>query len=801
MRIVSGPVMKWAGRIAGVLIVALLAAVAWLWQADRYQQDGMLRLAVLDAPVRVVRDEQGVPYVYAQSVDDAIRAQGFVTAQDRLFQIEFSRYLAHGRLAELIGPAGLESDLVLRVVGIPRHAARHAPLLGPAERRMRELYLEGMNAYITGHRDEHPVGLRLLGIAAEPWTLQDSVTLSYFLNWSSSVNWEAELIAQMIADRVGTARAAEIGQLTVNPDATAAPQSAAGSAVAGLGLTAGAPWLGGGGYTLPIGSNHWVMSGARSTRGAPVLANDPHLDARVLPGVWHPVGLFAPGVRAVGVSGPGLPGLAIGRTDRLAYGVTNAYGDATDLYIEREDPARPGHYLEGERSLPFEVLHDVIRVREGLDAQRFREVPLTVRLTRRGPIISDHGMGIAEGRLISLRWSVPEVLRPDDSGGTDLMFARSVAEAGIAVGRVNAPYNYVVADVDGNIAHFTAGRIPLRRRGDGSAPLPVTDGEDAWAGMIPWPEMPGATNPARGWVGNANHRTLPADYRYAYSTYFAASWRYRRMIELLDAPGTLAAEDHWRIQRDVRNEMAAAVVPMLADALLAREDTRGLGEILRAWDFEDDPAEPAPAVFQATWRHFARLTFADELGAELTAGMLEKGYVWQERLVQLALDNDGQWFDDVTTPAVETRDDLLVRAAQAAYAELSELLGPEPRDWRWGQLHTLTFFSPVLPGERLAALLGGGTHAQPGSGETLNRAIYAFDKPYGTQTIASMRFVADLADPDKVMNVLVGGASGRQFSAHLRDQTKAWLSGEPRYLWFSDEAISAHARHELQLTP
>lgn len=793
--------VRWVGGIVATLLLLFAAAMGYLWRADQYQQDGTLQLAVLQAPVRVLRDEQGIPYIHAASLDDAIRAQGFVTAQDRLLQMELSRYLAHGRLAELIGEAGLKSDIVLRVVGVPRHAARHAALLGPEERRFRELYLEGMNAYIEKYRHEHPVGLRLLGLTAEPWTLVDSVTLSYFLNWSSSVNMEAELLSQMIIDRVGPARGAQIGQLTVNPDAGDEYRADLRAGTPGLGLQPGALWFDAAVRAMPVGSNQWVMSGARSAGGAPILANDPHLDSRTLPGVWHPVGLFTPELRAVGVAGPGLPGLALGRTNRIAYGVTNAYGDVVDLYIEREDPARPGHYLEGERSIAFQLVREVIRVRDSRIAGGFREVPLTIRLTRRGPVISDHGMGLANGRVISLRWSVPEFMRSDDSGGTDVMLARNVAEARERIGRVNAPYNYVVADVDGNIGHFTAGRVPLRRRGDGSVPLAVADGEDAWAGVIPAAEMPSALNPARGWVGNANHRTLPAGYPYDYSTYFAASWRYRRMIELLDGTEALSAADHWRFQRDDRNVMAAAVAPLMAQALLRQPDTRTLGEILRDWNLVDDPQQVAPLIFQATWRHFARLTFADELGSELTGRLLDSSYYWQERLTRMVRDNDAVWFDDVTTGAIEGRDDIFVHAAREALQELEAKLGADPAGWRWGRLHTVSFFSPLLPGEIAAGLLGGGTHAKAGSGETIDRAMYRNARPYAAATIASLRFVADLADPDKVMAVLSGGASGRQFSRHLKDQSRAWLSGEPRYWWFSEAAIAGHARHQLLLTP
>ena len=215
------------------------------------------------------------------------------------------------------------------------------------------------------------------------------------------------------------------------------------------------------------------------------------------------------------------------------------------------------------------------------------------------------------------------------------MLARSVAEARRAVGRVNAPYNYVVADVDGNIAHLTAGRVPIRLRGDGSTPLPVTDGTDAWGGVIPWDQMPGVVNPPRGWAGTANQRTLPANYPYQYSTYFSASWRYRRMLELLDGKSPLSAEDHWHFLWDTKNTMAQALAPLMAEALAAREDTRAMAEELRTWDLMDRTDAVAPTIFQATWREFARLTFEDELGTDVTDEMLANYYYWQERLARM----------------------------------------------------------------------------------------------------------------------------------------------------------------------
>jgi penicillin amidase len=209
----------------------------------------------------------------------------------------------------------------------------------------------------------------------------------------------------------------------------------------------------------------------------------------------------------------------------------------------------------------------------------------------------------------------------------------------------------------------------------------------------------------------------------------------------------------------------------------------------------------APTVFQAVYREFARQTFIDELGAELSDEMLGSWYYWHERLALMVREDSSSWFDDARTPAIESRDEIFRRAARMARRELAEVAGADSTQWQWGRLHTVTFFSPLVPGKLTANVLGAGTHAKEGSGETINRATYKFGKPWDATSIASLRFVADLADPDKVMAVLVGGASGRQFDAHLKDQTPAWLSGAPRYWWFSDAAIAKHGQTELVLQP
>jgi penicillin amidase len=253
--------------------------------------------------------------------------------------------------------------------------------------------------------------------------------------------------------------------------------------------------------------------------------------------------------------------------------------------------------------------------------------------------------------------------------------------------------------------------------------------------------------------------------------------------------------------RDSRNLMAARVAPLMSTALKAQPDTHELGDLLANWNHVDDPATAAPAIFQSIYRHFAQRVFEDDLGPDLSERFLGNYYLWHERLALLLEEPADDWFDDQGTPERETRDDLFHLAARDALDELRPVLGDDVRRWQWGKIHTVTFFSPLIPGRAVAGILGGGTHPKDGSGETLNRGTFKFDKPYEATSIASLRLVADLGDPDKLWAVLTGGASGRQFDPHLKDQTGAWLSGEPRYWWFSDAAIAGHKVSELKLEP
>jgi len=552
------------------------------------------------------------------------------------------------------------------------------------------------------------------------------------------------------------------------------------------------------------GSNNWAITAERSASGAAIVANDPHVDSRDLPGIWHPIGIITPELRVVGVAA-GFPGFLVARTEHVAFGITNGYGDMVDLYIENEDPRDPSAYIEGAASLPFDIREETIVIKDDTAEGGMRSETIVVRATSRGPIISDHGLATTSGDLISVRWAAAEFLSPD-IGAHRLFQARNVDEALEAIAATRSiSFNVVVGDSSGRVARKATGAVPIRTRGDGGAPMRVNDGsgvfEDPWDGFIAGVDLPGDDG-ASGWVGSANHFTPPADYPWLYTTYASPSYRYRRMIELLDDTGELSADDLWAAQQDVKNLLAERLTPIMLTALGDDAAFAPLINTLEGWDFRDDADSAAPTVFQAIYRNYARAVFTDELGDDLTDAYLSTWYVWMERLETMTVANASSWFDDTTTgDVIETRDDMLKRAANAALSELTETYGVGPSNWVWGDVHRMRFRGPLRQDGLAGRLTGNRDYPKDGSGETLNRALYPFTNPYDPQWTASVRMVADFADSEKVMAHIAGGVSGRTFSPHLNDQTDEWASGEPLAWQFSDAAIAAHTQSQLRLVP
>lgn len=807
--------VRWILRVLLGLVVVAIAAGIWIVSgaARGPNVTGSLTFSALKDRVEVLRDGNGIPYVFAQNTPDLIRAQGFVTAQSRIFQLTAYRALATGRLSEAIGEKGLANDREMRRIGLRRNAERHAKLLSPTSREFLSWYAEGLNAYITDHASDLPTELKLAGFTASPWSLEDIVTVLHFVNWSQAANYKAELLTQQVIDKLGAERAAELFPPTyrATPGATPTVTSAKPTALA---ANAAPPmWLGladdavmtaaADSFVAPIsvGSNNWAVAPARTASGSAVVVNDPHLDARVLPGIWMPIGLFSPDVKAVGAALPALPGILVGRNSNVAFGVTNAYGDSQDVFIEQLAPGKPDHYVDGDQVRPFEIIKEVIRVKDGAVTGGYREETLVVRRTVRGPIISDAPLGAQKDRALSLRMASAE-LTGGDIGIDRLLVAKSAAEVDQAVQKIDVMYfNFVFGDKAGVVGHRATGLVPVRRSGQGLFPKPVAKDDD-WASYIPPEKMPGQLSPASGWVATANHDTRPADYAYEYSTFFSPSYRVDRIGEVLDAGKGMTTADQRRLLMDIKNKQARFLLPALIEALKSLPEYSEWVAILSAWDGNERADQPASLIYRHLYQRIAYETFVDEMGDDVARAWLKQGYLWQSRFDQLLATPSSKWFDDTRTPAVETLPDIIRRAASVVRADLTARHGSDPKAWRWGAEHQIHFDSPLRRTGTGRDFLGRAAQPYNGSNETVMRALTLnFMSGFDVDIHASMRIVADLADDEKVQAVVSGGAVERQFHKHQKDQLDPWFAGELLPWWFDRKAIEREAKVRQTLSP
>lgn len=798
--------------IVVVSVIAVIAAAIAIPRMNRYQVDGEVRLSGPEAEITIVRDEKGMPYIHANSIHDAIFGHGFVTAQDRLFQIQLMRMQAQGRLCELAGEAARELDIKQRTIGIARNARKHTEILDDESRAFFQAFTDGVNAYIESCPGEIPLEFRLAGIDVETWSVADSMSILYLMSWSTSANMNHEILQQMLVDKLGSQKAAAIRPVNLNPDA---PAVAAGANNRGIPAhaTLGPAFAGSTKIqllqetgALRIGSNNWAVSPSLSAGDHAMVVGDPHLDTRMLPGIMYAVGYVLPDMRAVGAGPPGIPGFIIGRNEHIATAVTNNYGDVQDLYVETLDGEQKDHYREGGKSIPFRIETETLKIKDSSAEGGFRNEEIEIRFTSRGPVVSDIVPGLAGDKLITMRWAAAESMQPE-LNLAGLFTAKTIDDVDAMLGSVTSiVLNFVFGDAEGNIGWRVSGRLPIRTADSGTMPYQV-DAEkawtDNWVDWVSFDQMPHRRNPDRGWVGTANHHTVVPDYPYYYSNYASPSYRYRRLKQrMAEFDGDLTVDDHWSIQRDTMNLMAAETVPILLSALSADEATTGLAAVLKEWDFHDTIDQSGPTVFQTVYAEFVKAVYRDELGDELTETMLNNWYFWQERFQQLLLEEDSSWFDDQATPDItETMADMIQRGGKAAIARMEPHLGSDPSLWLWGKVHTIQWHNPIRRSGLGMEWLGTAKFPMDGSAETLYRGMYTFSEPYDVNFSAALRMVVDFGDSEKVRAVMAGGTTARTFHPHQKDQVDAYLSGAPLHWWFSDQAIKAHTKSSLRLVP
>ncbi|MEM1257369.1 MAG: penicillin acylase family protein [Bacteroidota bacterium] len=779
--------------VLGILLVILMAGVLWIKNSNNFKRDGSFEITVNENPIKVIRDEYGIAYVIAKSKADVFRGQGFVSAQDRLFPIEVYRAIIKGEAAAILGASLLSSDIDMRVLNIYGNAERHFQYLDAETKQVLQWYCEGFNAYLKAGEDEFPLELGLLDIAPRPLTPLDIVSVTHFVGLFHSQNLNDEILSLNLASQMNNATA--LLPLAVNLDRSkplelsldSLPDLKGNPKKEGVFLERSTPLL-----PYPkLGSNNWAISGERSKSGKPMLANDPHVDARVLPGTFYPLGLICPDFKAVGIATPGIPGLISGRNEHVAFGITNAYGDSQDLFLEETDGE---FYIQDSTKVPFQIRKEVIAVKDSAD------VELSIRSTQRGPIISDFPIyNIQTDDVVSFRWSLAET-KTSSIGFHRLLESKSALEMRETLYDMdNMFFNFVMADVEGNIAHQATGLVPMRSDGNGQIPKPTELG-DTWNGFIPKDELPHMVNPERGWVGTANHDTRPDNYPYYYSGHFSPYYRYQRLKEVFDTTSTFEADDLWELIFDVRNMQAEKLVPIFVSFLETTKETQDIATILDEWNREDEIEEVGASVYHVLYNELLFLLLNDELPNELEKMYWENVYYWNQRLDSLML-TDHPFIDNVQTPEKETLSDLVVGSGLRTKEILTKKLGSRTADWKWGNLHTVYFYNPLRQNGFGSKLLGAELLPKQGSNQTLNRggSIKNKEHDYETSWFSSFRMVADMSDTEKIMGVVSGGSSARMFHPYYKSQLEQWKTRQWIPYWFSKDKIMEHAQHQLIL--
>ncbi|HXP16140.1 MAG TPA: penicillin acylase family protein [Terriglobales bacterium] len=793
------------------IVAAALGALAWMYSVARSalpQLDGRVKVSGLSARVTVVRDGHGVPTIDAASFGDLFFAQGYVTAQDRLWQMDMMRRFAGGEISELLGEEFVKHDREQRILGLRVAAQKAVEVASATNRSHFEAYARGVNAYIESHRDQLPIEFRILGYIPRPWASEDSTLIAaQMVKDLNHYPYREALQREKILARLGPELTADlyvnsswhdrlptVARPSLDPNTGDEDDFQRVPASSSVARQMAIPTLDDflheveqdPGSRMVIGSNNWVVSGAHTVSGKPLLSNDMHLGHQ-MPNLWYEAHLRCGNFDAAGVTLPGLPYVVVGHNQRIAWGFTNIGPTVEDVYVETFNA--DGQYQTPEGWRPAEHRREVIHVKGRPN------VAVDVALTRHGPIITELVPG--ETRKLALRWTLYD--------GTHVSFfdvgsAQNWEQFRQAFSTFDAPgQNVVFADVDGNIGYQATGRVPIRASGDGSLPENGGDNAHEWTGYIPFDQLPSVYNPSSGIIATANSRITPDRHLYSISTGWEAPWRSARIYRVLESGKKFSAADMLALQTDIYSEadriFADRFVYGVDHAKNPSARSRQAAEIMRRWDGRMTADTAAPTIAYRARGELTRLLLEPKLGsapkdAEAVAAKLNwKTYswgmqsVWLENVLQ---HQPKRWLPE----SYASYDDLLAAAVDAAVS--TEDAPAKLNSWKWGEFRPVEIQHPILG--RIPVLQhwsGPGVQPQSGSGYT----VKAVSRSHGP----SERLTVDLSDLDQSTLNLVTGEAGNFLSPYYMDQWKAWYEGYTFTLPYSRQAVTASKRHELVL--
>jgi len=797
--------------------MALASTIAVLWlnalpsrPASAHSDVTTLRVAGLQDRVTVRRDERGIPYIEAANETDLYFAQGYVTASDRLWQMDVLRRSARGELAEIFGKVVLEEDKRRRIYGFAKLSEQVAASLPAESRAPLEAFARGVNAYIAACDEKTlPPEFRILKYKPRPWAPADTIVIGSLMAESLSTTWQTDLMRAALADLPADRRNDLLPEFS-GLDTPVVGSDQAGTKAAGGKIARVTPIKAGDELLRQAllseelmkrslarvgldadglaASNNWVVGGKRTASGKPLLANDPHL-APSVPSIWYLVHLSAPGLRVAGVSIPGINGVIIGHNDRIAWGMTNLAPDVQDLYLEKFDPENPRRYQTPAGWKEAEIRREEIRVRKAPTDPATETITLDVTVTRHGPIILEKG-----NERYALRWTMLDPQAESVRSFSKLNRARNWKEFCEALRTFpGATQNIVYADVDGHIGYYGAGYIPIRKSGDGSTPYDGSKDDGEWTGRVPFEKLPHVYDPPSGVIVTANARVVGRDYPYHLTHGWSAPYRQKRINDLLAAKSRITIDDFRAVQADVYAIGGATFAREVVKLFGGNDGDAKFKETLKAlagWDGQVTPDSRAALLIHELREVFFRRVLAGALGEERA-----KQYRWMNRDTftdRLVTEWPKQW---LPKESANWRD--FVKACDSeARANLTKRLGADEAKWAFGQDVQVRFNHPLAN----APFVGGPFKIEPfpqrgngysgGNGPTVN-----------VGPSVSMRMIADPANWDNTQHGITLGQSGDPASPHYKDQLDDWRNVTPRIFPFTAKAVEQAAKQTVILTP
>ncbi len=801
--------------LLAILLLAAAGAVGYAYFIARSalpQLDGNLTVKGLSAAVKVTRDGHGVPAIEASTLDDLFFAQGYVTAQDRLWQMDVMRRFGAGELSEILGEGTLKIDREQRILGLRAAAKKSLGLASPRDRSYFDAYARGVNAFIETRANALPIEFRILKYRPKPWQAEDSIVIANqmvkdlnFYTFQDVLRREKilaklgpELTADLYVNRSWHDRPPTVMREDINDqqnqgdsddddddDDDDGPDNAVTQRDPVLEIWAQhAP-------EAVNGSNDWVISGAHSVTGKPLLSNDMHLGHQ-MPNLWYEAHLKSGALNVAGVTLPGMPYVIVGHNQRVAWGFTNVGPTVTDAFIETFNAQ--GAYQTPQGWQQPDHRQELIHIKGKPD------MTVDVTITRHGPIISELIPG--ETRRIALRWTLYDGLHMPFF---DVDTALNWDEFRKAFSQLDAPgQNVVYADVDGNIGYQATGHVPIRASGDGSLPVNGADDAHEWTSYVPFDKLPSIYNPPSGVIATANGRITPDGYPYSISVEWEAPWRTARIYHVLESGRKFAASDMLALQNDVQSEndlfAAERFVYAVDHAAKPSQRAKQAADLMRNWDGRMLASATAPTIAVRSAAELTRLLLEPRLGPapdpkqlddQMVSTLSWKSYEWQMRSVWLQnvmLHQPKRWLPD----KYPNYEELLTAAVEAAVN--SQDAPKDLTSWHWGSVNTVNIEHPVLSKIPLLRRWSApNLNQQSGSGFTV-KAVTPHHGP-------SERFTANLADLDQSTLNTVTGQGGNFLSPYYMDQWKAWYEGSTFLLPFTPQAVENSGAHRLVLQP